>query len=277
MKTSYKPLCPSVYTSNSPLKGFTLIEVLVVVTIIGIFATLAVYNLTGYMNFQSQSQAHRLIEAAITDLRTFCMSSSFDTSNNLVWRDGKPTRLGCGFYIYRGWVNPDNPIDGSGTWADGVSNFDHSVSYSLLLVKNSGHENVYTSLGADSTLGSRKILADMPEGDPRPRVVNLPEAVILKYADDGDTEANAVGGDLPDVSWVSFDTFGRLVSRQGAGGVSDSSTSSGFSGKDRYLALVYATGDSDQSSLPPFYVDLRNGGRVRNSENIGSLNFGTFD
>ena len=122
-----------------------------VVTIIGIFATLAVYNLTGYLNFQSQSQAHRLIEAAITDLRTFCMSSSFDTSNNLVWRDGKPTRLGCGLYIYRGWVNPDNPIDGSGTWADGVNNFDHSVSYSILLVKNSGHDNVYTSKGADAT------------------------------------------------------------------------------------------------------------------------------
>jgi len=277
MKTSTKRTFPLLHVNPSNTKGFTLIEILVVVTIIGIFATLAVYNLTGYMNFQSQSQAHRLIEAAITDLRTFCMSSSFDTSNNLVWRDGKPTRLGCGFYIYRGWVNPDNPIDGSGTWADGNNNLDHSVSYSLLLVKNSGHENVYTSLGADSTLESRKILADMPEGEPRPHVVNLPEAVILKFADDGDTEENAVGGDLPDVSWVSFDTFGRLVSRQGAGGVSDSSTSSGFSGKDRYLALVYATGDSDQSSLPPFYVDLRNGGRVRNSENIGSLNFGTFN
>tara|TARA_Y100000589_G_scaffold275823_1_gene270064 strand:+ start:615 stop:1448 length:834 start_codon:yes stop_codon:yes gene_type:complete len=277
MKTSTKRLCTSAYTSRSALRGFTLIEILVVVMIIGIFATLAVYNLTGYMNFQQQSQTHRLIEAAISDLRTFCMSSSFDTSNNLVWQDGKPTRLGCGFYIYRGWTNPDNPIDASGTWADGVSNFDHSVSYSLLLVKNSGHENVYTQLGADSTLDSRKILADMPEGEPRPRVINLPEAVILKFADDGDTENNAVGGDLPDVSWVSFDTFGRLVSRQGAGGVSDSSTSSGFSGKDRYVALVYATGDSDQSSLAPLYVDLRNGGRVRNSENIGSLNFGTFN
>ena len=277
MQTSKNQNTPLTYKNRSKPMGFTLIELLVVITIIGIFATMAVYNLSGYLNFQSQSQAHRLIEAAITDLRTFCMSSSFDTSNDLVWRDGKPTRLGCGLYIYRGWVNPDNPNDGSGTWADGVSNFDHSVSYSILLVKNSGHDNVYTSKGADATLDSRKKLADMPEGEPRHNVVNLPEAVILKFADDSDTEENSLGAELPDVSWISFDTFGRLVSRTGAGGVSDSSTSAEFSGKDRYLALVYATGDSDQSRLQPLYLDLRNGGRVRNAENIGSLNFGAFD
>ena len=108
-------------------------------------------------------------------------------------------------------------------------------------------------------------------------MINLPEAIILKLSDDGDTEDNSVGGDLPDVSWVSFDTFGRLVSRTGAGETADSSTSPEFSGRDRYLALVYSTGDSNQSALPPLYIDLRNGGRIRNSENIADLNFGTFD
>ena len=256
--------------------GFSLIEILTVVTIIGIFATLAVYSLTGYINFQAQSQSHRLIEAAITDLRSFCMSSSFDTSNDLVWRDGKPTRLGCGLYIYRGWVNPDNPMDASSTWADG-NDENYSASYSLLIVKNTGNENNYTSKGADSTLDVRSTLADMPEGEPRPNVINLPEAVILKFADDADSEENAIGNDLPLVSWLSFDTFGRLTKTAGAGGASDAFTSSEFSGKDRYLALVYATGDSNESNLAPFYVDMRNGGRVRNSENIGELDFGKFD
>lgn len=257
--------------------GFSLIEILTVVTIIGIMSTLAVYSLSGYINFQAQSQTHRLIEAAITDLRSFCMSSSYDTSKDALWLDGKPTRLGCGLYIYRGWVNPLNPMDASSTWADGNDD-NYSASYSLLIVKNTGNINNYTSIGADEEdLNSRKTLADMPASEPRPNVINLPEAVILKFADDNDTEENAVGADLPSVSWVSFDTYGRLTKEAGAGNFADAFTSSEFSGKDRYLALVYATGDSNQSALPPFYVDMRNGGRIRNSENIGELDFGQFE
>ena len=83
------------------------------------------------------------------------------------------------------------------------------------------------------------------------RMLRIYQAIILKFADDSDTEQNSVGAELPDVSWVAS-IHGRLVSRQGAGGVSDSSTSAEFSGKDRYLALVYATGDSDQSNLHHF-------------------------
>ena len=82
MQTSKQQKFSLSYVNRSAPLGFTLIEILVVVTIIGIFATLAVYNLTGYLNFQSQSQA-QINQATIADLRTFCMSSSFDTSNTL--------------------------------------------------------------------------------------------------------------------------------------------------------------------------------------------------
>lgn len=263
-------------SKNYRIYGFSLIEILVVISIIGIFASVAAYSMRGYLNFQNISQTQRVIEAAITDLRTFCMSSSFDTANDRVWRDGKPTRLGCGLHIYRGWVNPLNPSEGGSTWADG-SGEDYSLSYSLLIIKDTGNVNAYTQTGADDNLDSRQTLSTMDQGHPRPDVINLPEGVVLKFADDSDTENSAIGTDLPEVSWVSFDSFGRLIKAAGHDGVSDAFTSSGFHGKDRYLGLVYATGDSNQSNLDPVYLDLRDGSRVRNSDNISSLNFGKFD
>lgn len=254
-------------------KGFTLVEMLVVITVIAILATAAMYNIDGFLDYQGVNQAQRKLTSAIQRVRAFSMQTSFDTRDSSIWKNRKPTRLAASIYIFKGWVVPEADAQGlSGTFADGNSrndDYEYEKSYSLLMVTDQGFETKYRNSAPDSNLNSIIAnLSDITDPEVRSRVINLPEGTILRYASASDSFANGTaGGELPNVSFLTYDTFGTVIRNQDT-----DYTSSGFHGKECYLALTYKDMTED-----PIYIDLRTGDRVKNVENIGTLNFTNFD
>lgn len=253
--------------------GFTLVEMLVVITIIAILATAAMYNVDGFLDYQSVNQAQRKLTSAIQNVRSFAMQTSFDTRNSSMWKNGKPTRLAASVYIFKGWVVPEADAKGlTGSFADGSSrddNFEYDLSYSVLIVTDQGFQTKYRNKSPDTLLASSiSDLSSISDPDVRSRVINLPEGTILRFASPSDSFASgAAGSELPAVSYLTYDTFGMVIRNKDT-----DFTSAGFHGKECYLALTYKDLTED-----PIYIDLRTGDRVKNVENIGTLNFTDFD
>lgn len=264
-------------------KGFTLFEMVTVIAIVGIFASFAVYNISGAMKHHKQAQAARLISNAIGEVRTFCMSASFDTSNTNFWENGKPTHLGCSIYFYQGWVNPNNVTEAGATWADG-SGEDYELSYSILTVLDTGSDTQYRKESPDYSSGStsavnlanEKAMSDITQDHIRMRFVNLPEGVVLRTGNaGGDTEDTPAGTLLADRAYVTYDTFGRVITKKGTSG-DFTYYSDEFDGAPSYITIHYDIGGANNSDLDPIYLDLRTGNVVTNAENIGSLSFPAF-
>lgn len=263
-------------------KGFTLLEMVTVIAIVGIFASFAVYNISGAMKHHKQAQAAKLIGNAIGEVRSFCMSSSFDTSNPNFWENGKPTHLGCSVYFYRGWVNPNNVIESGDSWADG-SGDEYELSYSILTVLDTGSETRYRKQSPDYNSGATPVvnlatevnLSDISEDHIRMRIINLPEGVVLRVGTTADTEEVPAGALINDRAYVSYDTFGRLITKNGITSnyiyYSDE-----FEGAPTFLTVQYDVGGNNNSDQYPIYLDLRTGNVVTNAENIDELTFPQF-
>ena len=253
--------------------GFTIVEMLVVVTIVAVLATAAIYNVDGFLDYQSVNQAQRKLTSAIQNVRSFAMQTSFDTRNTTLWKNGKPTRLAASIYIFKGWVVPEADAKGlTGSFADGSSRddkFEYDLSYSVLIVTDQGFQTKYDNKAPERELLEAVAgLSSISDPDIRARVINLPEGTILRYASPTDSfDAGAQGAELPAVSYLTYDTFGMVVRTKHT-----DYTSAGFHGKECYLALTYKDLTED-----PIFIDLRTGDRVKNIENIGNLNFTDFD
>ena len=203
-------------------KAFTLLEVLAVLTIIGIFASLAVYNINGQMKHHRLNQAAKLMANAIGEVRTYCMGASLDNRNLNFWRS-RPTRLACSVHVYKGWVNPANPVETGDTWADGGADKEHDLSFSILVVTDIGSDNVYRKESpdyspsgvADDNLNGTKDLSLILDEGIRARVINLPEGVLIRKAKVGDAEVAATGDMFGSLEYWTYNQHGRLVRADG--------------------------------------------------------------
>ncbi len=250
----------------------TLIELVVVIAIVGILATLAVINIRGYINYARVNQTQRVITSAIQEVRAFIMRTSLDTRDANYWNntDKKPTHLAAGIYIFKGWINPkgDGFQDVSGSWADG-SGTEYATSYSILIVTDPGFSTKYNKKAAEPDLitGIPANLRAVTDLEVRARIISLPEGVQIRFANASDTDVNAAGDALPAISYLTWDPYGFVIKSNDT-----DYTSPSFDGYECYIALTYGDLGKD-----PVYIDLRSGDRVKNTGNIASLNFGSFN
>lgn len=271
---------------NARKSGFTLVELLVVITIVGIVATGAVISINRGLQVQRQIQAVALISETIRAVRTNALSSDVDTSNPTYYvsADGLPTRNAFSFYICEGWVDPNDPRKTVADPADTSDTYDRG--YTILGVNDPGHAVPFRVVGPDfyngtssnnitqhSSIESSVTLVDQLVT--RQHFVNLPEGVIVQYAGAADDSVYASGAAISGCQHVTYDLNGLLIAKSGVGSFSAYS-SSGFSGKEVYLAVSVGTGAQADPSISPIYIDLRTGDAVRDNEQISSITFPTI-
>jgi type IV pilus assembly protein PilE len=92
-------------------KGFTLLEMMMVVVVVGILAAIAIPSYTGYMNRTRRAEAITALETvALYEEKAFAETNSYETIGNLI--------------LNRGLPNPDTSnytitVNALGTWAQG--------------------------------------------------------------------------------------------------------------------------------------------------------------
>ncbi len=268
-------------------KGFTLIELIAVVTILGIMASGAAYSINQALRVHRQRQAAELLGNLIRSVRTNALSLEVDTSNPLYFHQGKPTRNAFALYFCQGWVLADpyqtNSLKDTVGTGSGSSD-GYNYSYSVLAVNDPGYETTKRIQGPDLGFGEGddavSSLSLIENGVSltgnlriRNEFINLPEGTWLRYGGAGDNTFESTGGAVQGCQYVTYDSLGNLNLKIGTGAFPGAWTSSGFNGKPAYIGIVSGSADLVQwdSSISPLFVDLRTGDVVHQMEEFDKV------
>ncbi|PCJ17904.1 MAG: hypothetical protein COB02_12620 [Candidatus Cloacimonadota bacterium] len=258
-------------------KAFTLIELMVVISLIGIMATWAVWSLRSTIAFYHQKQAAQLLSAAIRSAKSSALKSEVDERNNRLYDDEYKvsTRNAFAIFIYRGRLDEK---DIANTVSDGVDPDDvNEAGYSLMIVNDNGlntPDRVRSPLVVNASFTSLSAIDDL---ETRQYIINFPSDVVIKYAGDdenpsgADTSSNLLG----DMTYWSYDRLGQLNTKMG--GVANDPvdglntlTQTSLSNAKCYLVVMVGSagvlaGEADEE-YEPIYVDLRNGNIIMPEE-----------
>ncbi|MCO4781254.1 MAG: type II secretion system protein [Candidatus Cloacimonetes bacterium] len=249
-------------------KAFTIIELLVVITLVGIMATWATWSLRSTTNYYKQKQAAQIISAAIRSAKSSALKAEVDEGNSVYFNSdyATSTRNAFAIYIYRGRVDPE---DVTHTISHNDATDNHEAGYSILIVNDSGldtPDRVRSPLQINSSYTSLKDLADL---ETRQKIINLPEGVVIKYPgnDEDSPGADPATSILDDLTFFSYDRLGNLNTRLGDTDGFDglnNITATGLSDKESYLVVMVGAAGSDEANADydPIYIDLRNGNLI---------------
>lgn len=265
-------------------KGFTLIEILVVVTIIGIMATWATWSLKSTTRYYQQKQAAQMLGAAIRSARSAALKSEIDQANIVYYEPeyGVSTRNAFSVFIYRGRVNPEDITETISH--DDISDT-HEAGYSILIVNDSGFDipgRVRSPLQVNASFVSLDAIDDL---ETRQHIINLPEGIVIKYSgsDEVSPGADPSTSILDDLIYFSYDRLGTLNTRMGESDPFDglnNITHTSLANKSTYLVVMIGASGSDEEDLnyEPIYVDLRTGNliTVDGESDFASINWPTF-
>jgi len=263
-------------------RGFTLIEVLVVVMIVGIMAGWAVTSISRAMQVQRQLQAAELIGATIRAIRTNALATEVDTNNSVYYVSDAtqkvPTRNAFSLYICEGWVDPE---DSRNTVADpGDTTERYERGYTILGVNDPGYPVDKRVIGPDLNTGTGAGVADLravETGVPlesnlqiRQHFVNLPEGVLLHYGSTSDSGLTAAGALITGCQHVTYTHLGQLNTKISFTGFAPY-TSAGFVNQRTHIAVTIGNDGVVNPGITPVYVDLRTGDRIKNTDSMTTV------
>ncbi|MBW7876381.1 MAG: type II secretion system protein [Candidatus Cloacimonetes bacterium] len=263
-------------------RGFTLIEVLVVVMIVGIMAAWAITSINQAIQVQRQLQAAELVGATIRYIRTNALATEVDTNNSVYYVSDAsqklPTRNAFSLYICEGWVDPEDLRETVADPADTTERY--SRGYSILGVNDPGYPVDKRVIGPDVSTGTGAGVATLRAIETgvalssnlqtRQHFVNLPEGVHLHYGSATDSSLMAAGALITGCQHVTYTHLGQLNTKISFAG-SPPYTSAGFVNQRTHIAVTIGSDGIVNSRITPVYVDLRTGDRIKNTDSMTTV------